>query len=328
MTPSSPLIGGSKELGRTSPLRLSRSRRKSNRAYSDDITIDEGGEVKTYEEGAQFPPSIPEGGSDKPLSPWSQTRTMSFAMDPLDLDDDDKDQHRLSTFPSSSPSADITESATRAGEVAWDLPTDGGGGDDGAAGAGDSVGGDGEEDLASYTSTGGASVLHNKKPVLRTLGRQSAGKPKKLFSPQTADGRKNLDRPQPQGIGEEVQTEGGDPTWNDEWHTHTDELSGHTYYEHRQSGKAVWASDWDAAGADADTDVATADKVAAAATEDLNEGGDDSGQWDAHLDETSGKRYFAHRTSGAVAWNLPVQRNSDGPDSDGPDAAAGDALSE
>jgi hypothetical protein len=53
---------------------------------------------------------------------------------------------------------------------------------------------------------------------------------------------------------------------------------------------------------------------------------DDSDQWDAQLDETSGKQYFSHRTSGAVAWNLPVQRNSE--DSDGSDAAAGEALPE
>ena len=59
-------------------------------------------------------------------------------MEPLDLDNDDKDRHRLATFPPSSPSA-FAESAVRAGEVARDLQLDGGGGDEGAAGAGDGV---------------------------------------------------------------------------------------------------------------------------------------------------------------------------------------------
>ena len=291
---------GSFQFGSTHSLYSTGSRCGS---FDDDITTDEGGEVKTYEDEMQYPSSIPEdedGSDTQQLSPCLQTRKLSCALNSLDLDNGNKDRHRLATFPSSSPSA-FAESAVRAGEVAWDLPTEGGGGgDDGAAGAGDGVGGDGEEELASHTST---------------------------FSPRTADGRKSIDRPQPHGIGEEVQTEDVDPTWNDEWHTHTDELSGHTYYEHRQSGELVWASDWDAAGADADTDVATANEVAAVATEDVHEeDDDDSEQWDAHLDETSGKRYFSHRTSGAVAWKIPVQRNSE--DSDGSDAAAGDALPE
>ena len=112
-----------------------------------------------------------------------------------------------------------------------------------------------------------------------------------------------------QAVGEEDQADGEDDadhattttttttTWS-EWRTHEDEESGHTYYEHRLSGKVVWA----VAGADADADVGAISSVGV---------DDDHEQWDAHIDKASGKRYFAHRASGAVAWNIPERRSSD-----------------
>ena len=172
------------------------------------------------------------------------------------------------------------------GKVVWNLPTDGG--DSGFEDGGD--GGYGEGGTDGGYSDGGVDV-------------------------DVADDSDDGDGKKAGDSKEDDDDDTRRQRTESEWRTHEDEESGKMYYEHRLSGRVVW----DLAGAsadadmgvdvdmdvDADVDVDASVVVGATAGEAAAAHAGDHDQWEGHHDEESGHRYFAHRTSGAVAWSIP-----------------------
>jgi hypothetical protein len=95
------------------------------------------------------------------------------------------------------------------------------------------------------------------------------------------------------------------------WHSHEDEVSGKTYYEHRLSGKVVW----DIPGVNTDADAGPSMGV-----DDVYEGGTatwkDHGEvgvelggdpWSKMYDEMSGHWYHHNAVTGEAVWMEEVK---------------------
>jgi hypothetical protein len=85
----------------------------------------------------------------------------------------------------------------------------------------------------------------------------------------------------------------------DDWATHLDEDSGQNYFEHRLSGRVVWALPGDEEDKDEGTgevEVEVEDVAVEVVEEPQQE------EWTTHMDENSGRRYSVNNWTGETVW--------------------------